>query len=80
MLTGGGVDYSSGPYTATFSPGVTCVSCDVLITNDNVLEDNEEFNLFIDSTMLSTGVTVSNPGQATVTIFDDDGNNLIENL
>ena len=37
-------------------------------------EGNETFMLTIDSTSLPpTGVTVGDPGQATVTIVDDDG-------
>ena len=73
ILTGRGVDYSSGPYVVTFSAGVTRVSFVVVISNDNVLEGDEKFHLVIDPSPLPTGVTVSNPAQAAVTIFDDDG-------
>ena len=67
------MDYSSGPYDVTFPAGVTRVSFVIVITNDNVLEGNEKFNLIIDPSSLPTGVTVSNPAQATVTIYEDDG-------
>ena len=69
----GGVDYASGPYSVTFHAGVTRISFAVVVINDNVLEGDEKFNLVIDPFPLPTGVTVSNPAQATVTIYDDDG-------
>ena len=73
ILTGGGVDYASGPYIVTFHAGLTRVSFVVVVTNDNVLEGDEKFSLIIDPSSLPTGVTVSNPAQTTVTIYDDDG-------
>ena len=78
VLTGG-VDYDSGPYVITFPAGVTRVSFAVVITNDNVLEGDEKFNLVIDPSFLRHRQTVSNPDRVTVTIYDDDGN-LILNL
>ena len=74
VLTGAGVDYNSGPYVVTFPAGVTHVSFDVPITNDIIMEGDENFNLIIESLSLLTGVSVSNPAQTTVTIVDDDGN------
>ena len=75
MLTGGGVDYKSGPYFITFPAGVTRVSFVVVITNDNMLEGDEMFSLTIDPSTVfpRRRVTVSNPNQVTVTIYDDDG-------
>ena len=52
---------------------MTRVSFVIVVTNDNVLEGNEKFNLIIDPSTLPTGVTVSDPDQATVTIYEDDG-------
>ena len=75
ILTGGDVDYSSGPYTVTFPAGVTRVSFNISITDDIVLEGDENFNLTIDPSSLPSRVSVINLGQATVTIVDDDGNN-----
>ena len=72
-LTGGNDDYSSGPYTVTFLAGVTSVPFNVSITDDNVLEDDENFSLTIDTSSLPSNVTVDNPSQATVTIVDNDG-------
>ena len=74
VLIGAGVDYDSGPYVVTFPAGVTHASFDVPITNDIMLEGDENFNLIIESLSLLTGVSVSNPAQITVTIVDDDGN------
>ena len=36
------------------------------------MEDNENFNLTIDP-FLHSGIHIVNPGQAEVTILDDDG-------
>ena len=52
---------------------MTRVSFVVVISNDNVLEGDEKFTLVINASPLPTGVTVSNPAQAAVTIYDDDG-------
>ena len=68
----GNADYNSGPYNVTFPAGVTSVSFDVTIIDDNILELNEQFDLTIISSSLPNGFTVDNPSQATVTIIDDD--------
>ena len=74
----GSVDYDSGPYTVTFRAGVTNVSFDVPIIDDNIFElFDETFVLTIDQSSLPTGFTVNNPNQAMVTIKDDDGEFLI---
>ena len=52
---------------------MTSASFDVSITDDDMLEANENFMLTIKSSSLPNGVTVGNPGQATVTIQNDDG-------
>ena len=49
------------------------VSFDVLITDNNILESNMNFSIAIDPTSLPNRVTVGNPDQASITIFDDDG-------
>ena len=71
--TGGGVDYDSGPYTATFPAGVTSVPFDVPINDDLILEFNEIFTVTINSSSLPDSVTVSNPDVATVTVINNDG-------
>ena len=73
LLIGVNDDYNSGPYNVTFLAGVTRVSFSVSITDDYVLEDNENFLLSIDFSVLPNNVTVDNISQATVTILDNDG-------
>ena len=77
VLIGAGVDYDSGPNTVTFPAGVTRVSFDAAIINDIILENDEEFNLIINSSSLPTGVSDSHPSLVAVTIVDDDGNVLL---
>ena len=43
----GGIDYSSGPYMITIPAGVISVPFDVPITDDNLVESPESFNLSI---------------------------------
>ena len=71
-ITGGGVDYDSGPYTVTIPAGQTSVSFDVAIIDDNMLETTEDFTLTIIQSSLPTGVTRDNPFRATVTLQDND--------
>ena len=73
------MDYTSGPYTVIFPAGQTTATFDVPINDDNILEGNEDFILTIDETLLPTGVTRGSPGNATVTIVDDDGKKIIIN-
>ena len=66
------MDYNSGPYPVTFPAGVTSVTFDVPITDDNILEGNENFTLTIDQSSLPTNVNRGDPDEAIVTIVDDD--------
>ena len=43
-----------------------------------ILEYNENFNLAINSSSLPANIFVSNPDQATVTIVDDDGKQIVD--
>ena len=72
-VTGGGVDYDSGPYTVTIPAGDTNASVSVPINNDNILEDDEDFTLTIMSGTLPNGVTRDGAGQAIITLVDDEG-------
>ena len=75
-ITGGdgeSADYHSGPYDITFPMGETRFLLNVTIVNDNILENNETFNLTINPSSLPGNIKVGNPGQATVIIRDDDG-------
>ena len=71
-VTGGGVDYDSGPYTVTFTAGQTSVPFDVAIHDDNISENTEMFTLTIDSSTLPNRVTVGDPDQSVVNILDSD--------
>ena len=66
------MDYASGPYTVTFPAGKTTATLNVQITDDMILEGDEKYMLTINGTSLPTGVTRGTPGEATVTIVDDD--------
>ena len=45
---------------------------DVPITDDNIVEGNENCNFTIDLSSLPSDVTAGIPLQATVTVIDDD--------
>ena len=45
----------------------------ISIINDDIYEGNETFNLVVNVTSLPLNVTVGDPNQATITIFNDDG-------
>ena len=60
-------------YTVTFPAGVNSSQLNTLITDDNILEDDETFNLTINQSSLPDGVVVGDASQVTVTIVDDDG-------
>ena len=66
------MDYDSGPYTVTIPAGQTTATFDIPITDDMILEGNENFMLTINGASLPNGVTPGNPDEATVTIVDDD--------
>jgi len=51
---------------------MTSATFDVPITNDNIYEGNEDFMLTIDETTLPPNVRRGDPGEATVTIVDND--------
>ena len=71
------MDYTSGPYPVLFRAGETSVTFDVPITDDRILEGKENFMLTIDEPSLPTGVSRGDPGEATVTIVDNDGKEFI---
>ena len=66
------MDYTSGPYTVTFPAGQTTATFNIPITDDMILEGDENFMLTINQT-LPDGVTRGTPSEATVTIVDNDG-------
>ena len=52
---------------------MTSVSFIIIINNDNILEDDEEFNLTIDNSSLSNNITTDSLSRATVIVINDDG-------
>ena len=67
------MDYNSGPYVVRFNVGMTRVSLVISINDDDILEYSETFNLSVNESSLPNSVRVSDPGQTTVTILDNDG-------
>ena len=61
----------------TFDPGEISVTIIIGINEDNLLEGDEFFTLTIVPLPPSTGITVSNPGVANVTILDTDSKYLM---
>ena len=66
------MDYDSGPYSVMIPAGLTTASLNIAITDDNILERNENFDLFINTSLLPSQIN-ADPDKATVTIVDDDG-------
>ena len=71
-ITGGGIDYDSGPYTVTFTAGMTMTSFHVPINDDDIMEKDEDFTLTIRRGTLPKRVTRVGPSKSTITIMDDD--------
>ena len=67
-VTGGGVDYNSGPYNVTFPIGSTIVLFDVVINDDGILEGTETFTLVI--SQFTNNNTVGTRSEATVHIMN----------
>ena len=65
-------DYNTGPYTVTFPAGINRTLLSVTISDDNTVEENENFILFIDRSSLPNNVAIGDRSQTTVTIVDDD--------
>ena len=68
-------DYTAGPYTVIIGAGKNDVTFSVSITDDNIREELETFNLTTDGSSLPNGVTSRD--KATVTIIDDDSKWLV---
>ena len=52
---------------------MTSVLFNITITNDDIYEGNETFNLVVNVSSLSSNFTVGEISQATITIINDDG-------
>ena len=57
---------------------MTSSSLVIMIIDDSMFEDNENFSLTIDS--VSSNITIGDPHEVTVTIVDDESNNHYYNL
>ena len=67
-----GEDYNSGTFIVKFNATTTRAPFSVAIKEDELCEGNENFTLFINPSSLPNKVTVTSPGQATVTIVDNE--------
>ena len=65
-------DYYHGPHYVTIPAGDTRTSFNLPIYDDNRVERNEHFHLFINGASLPQYVITSSLDSATVTIVDDD--------
>ena len=68
----GYVDYESGPYKITFPAGLTRMSFNISIFDDDVLEDNENFTLTINTESLPDGIIIDSPSRVVMIIRNDD--------
>ena len=55
-----------------FNPIMTRSLVNISIMEDNMLEGNESFDLFVNSSSLHSKITITSPDQVTVTIVDND--------
>ena len=67
-ITGGGVDYDSGPYNVTFINGVTTVPFHVQIKDSDETETRKRFRIVIVGRSLPKGVVRGKPEKAQVII------------
>ena len=68
----GGLDYDYRRYRITIPADVISLPFTISINNDDLMEDNEYFSLFINTETLPLGVYLGHPYSALVTIIDDD--------
>ena len=71
----GGDDYVDGPYSLLLTSGLTRVSGQVRILDDNIYEGTENFSLTIDSLSLPVRVMVAANCQHIITIIDNRKHN-----
>ena len=73
----GGDDYHSGPYNITFPAGVTTVSFNISIHDDDMYEDDENFTLTINNNSLPDGIITGSPSTIIMIIKDDDSKRIL---
>lgn len=67
-----GLDFNFVPHNIFFPAGVTRVTFNVTIIEDNTLEHDEFFSLSVDPLILPDRVTIGNYTDTTITIVNDD--------
>ena len=70
-IAGQDIDFNLGPHDVNFTAGSTNASFSIRINIDNVLEDDEKFNISIAT--ITRDHTVGTPAVTTVTIIDTTG-------
>jgi len=73
LWVGSNEDYFSGPYFILFPAGMTEAVFNIFLIDNDVLEETETFSVIINSSSLPNNVTIGEPGEAEVTILDNDG-------
>ena len=69
----GHVDYNAGLFNILLPAGELGMAFNISITDDNILENVEEFNLTINSTSLPNRILNGDIQQTAIFITDDDG-------
>ena len=65
-------DYHYGPFSVTIPAGETKASFYVTIYDDNTIERNESFYLYIQSYTSSEHIIIGSINDATISIIDND--------
>ena len=73
----GTLDYYPGRHYVTFPAGEITASFSIVITDDNVVERNERFSLYIYDNSLPNSVVRDSPYSVTLFIEDDDKSRLL---
>ena len=68
-----GEDYEPGPYDVIIPAEMTSALFNITITNDDIYEGNETFNLVVNVFSLSSNFTVGEISQTMIIIMNDDG-------
>ena len=69
-------DYKSGPFNVTILPGNNSASYNISITDDNIFETNETFNLTINASSLLSRVVLQPNCMIVCTIIDNNDGEL----
>ena len=72
MFLTGGYDYVSGPYFIIIPTNMTTAVFNLNLTDDDVYESIETFELVLNTTSLPDRVYHDHPYTATVSILDDE--------